>query len=56
MPYIEAKPKAIYIGAKCSVQHSKELIKIAQSLKKPVYKMSVDETNPSCELNSSLIQ
>ena len=56
MPYIEAKPKAIYIGAKCSVQHSKELIKIAQSLKIPVYKMSVDETNPSCELISSLIQ
>lgn len=50
MPYLEAKPKEIYIGLNCSVPNIGKLIKIGKTLKIPVYKMFFDELSESFEL------
>lgn len=43
MPYIEAKPKEIYVGMNCEKNHEIRLLEIAASWKIPVYKMVFDE-------------
>lgn len=43
MPFIEAKPKEIYIGMNCTSSHTKHLLEIADFWQIPVYKMSFDE-------------
>ena len=43
MPYIEAKPKEIFIGMNCAPRHAERLIEIASSWKIPVFQMEFDE-------------
>ena len=43
MPYIDAIPKAIYIGMNCREQNRSKLVEIARSLLIPVYQMQLDE-------------
>ena len=43
MPFVNAFPKGIYIGLNCNSENSKRLIKIADSLNVPIYKMKFDE-------------
>ncbi|MGN0786958.1 MAG: DUF2971 domain-containing protein [Christensenellales bacterium] len=43
MPYIDAKPKEIFIGMNCAPRHAERLIEIAASWKIPVYRMEFDE-------------
>lgn len=43
MPYIDARPKEIYIGMQCNPVHEKQLKDIATALKIPIYKMAFDE-------------
>ena len=51
MPYIEAKPHALYLGKNCALSHTQRLIEIARQWKIPVYKMDFDD----CSSNYSLI-
>ncbi|MBQ3211071.1 MAG: DUF2971 domain-containing protein [Oscillospiraceae bacterium] len=51
MPYIEAKPKEIYIGMNCLKIHETRLLEIADSWKIPVYKMIFGE----CSRGYSLV-
>ncbi len=50
MPYTPARPKEIYIGAKCSTVHLKRLNKIAEELNVPIHKMGFDECSPKFDL------
>ena len=50
MPFIEAKPKEIFIGMKCNPSHTKQLLEIADSWNIPVYKMEFDECRESYAL------
>lgn len=43
VPYIDAKPKEIYIGMNCVPLHAKRLTEIASSWKIPIYQMEFDE-------------
>ena len=43
MPYIDAKPKEIFIGMNCAPRHAERLIEIAASWKIPVSRMEFDE-------------
>ena len=43
MPYIDAKPKEIYIGMNCTPLHAKRLAEIASSCEIPIYQMEFDE-------------
>ena len=43
MPYVEATPKAIYIGMNCLPNHEERLRSIGQALQIPVHKMVFDE-------------
>lgn len=43
MPYVEATPKAIYIGMNCMPNHEERLRNIGQALQIPVYKMVFEE-------------
>lgn len=43
MPYIEAKPKEIFIGMNCAPFHAKRLSEISYSWNIPVYKMEFDD-------------
>lgn len=52
MPYIEAKPKEIYIGMNCAPTNAKHLLKIGDVLKIPVYKMDFDECTSNYELTA----
>ncbi len=51
MPYFNAAPKAIYIGAKCADSHVSQLISIAEKLNITAYMMTYDE----CSVNFNLI-
>lgn len=55
MPYVDAIPKAIYIGMNCSQQHRDELISIAKNLSIPVYQMSLAELSENYTLEEKLI-
>lgn len=50
MPYVEAKPNAIYAGMKCSQESISRLIQIAKSLNIPIYQMEFDELSPAYKL------
>ena len=43
MPYIDAVPKAIYIGLHCKEANRKKLVEISRSLLIPVYQMRFNE-------------
>ena len=55
MPYINARPKEIYVGYKCREEHSKKLIKIGEKLGIPIYKMKYEENMSNYELGYEAI-
>lgn len=56
MPYIDAVPKAIYIGMNCTEQNRSKLIEIARSLSIPVYQMQLDELSEKYCLEEVLLK
>ena len=50
MPYIDAVPKAIYIGMKCSPKNRKKLIKIAKQQSVPIYEMKLNDFSENYSL------
>lgn len=50
MPFIDARPKAMYIGMHCNPHHSKRLKEIGDSWNVPVYKMVFNECSESYSL------
>lgn len=50
MPYINAKPKKIYIGMNCSAHCAQRLLEIGNSFGIPVYKMEFDEFSEAFNL------
>lgn len=55
MPYVDAVPKAIYIGMNCKEQNRNKLIAIAKSLSIPIYQMSLDELSENYSLEENII-
>ncbi len=55
MPYVDAMPKAIYIGINCFEGNKKELIAIAKQLSIPIYQMSFDELSENYTLKAILL-
>lgn len=55
MPFIEAKPKEIYVGMNCSYEHTKRLIEIAANLRVPIFKMAFGECSSTYELTTEII-
>ena len=56
MPYIDAVPKAIYIGMNCTERNRRKLIEIARSLSIPVYQMQLDELSEKYCLEEVLLK
>ena len=50
MPYIDAVPKAIYIGMKCSPKNRKKLIEIAKQQSVPIYEMKLNDFSENYSL------
>ncbi len=50
MPYVSAEPKEIYIGMNCVPTYVDKIIKIANALNIPVYKMIFDELSSEFNL------
>lgn len=50
MPFIDAKPKEIFIGMHCNPNHAMRLKEIGTSWKIPVYKMTFDECSEAYRL------
>lgn len=50
MPYILAAPKEIYVGMNCLPTYIDTILKIAQKLQVPVYRMTFDELNEDFNL------
>ena len=55
MPFIDAKPKEIYIGMHCDSNHAQRLKEIGDSWGIPVYRMVFDECNEKYELVASRV-
>jgi len=55
MPYIDATPKAIYIGINCCEENRKKLLSIARHLSIPIYQMKLDEYSRDYSLESKLL-
>ena len=55
MPFIDAKPKEIYIGMHCDPNHALRLKEIGDSWGIPVYRMAFDECNEKYELIASRV-
>lgn len=55
MPYIDATPKAIYIGMKCSTKNRKKLIAISKELSIPVYQMEFNGESENYTLEEKLL-
>lgn len=55
MPYIDAVPKAIYIGMNCKEPNRSKLIGIAKSISIPIYQMSLDELSENYSLEENII-
>lgn len=55
MPYIDATPKAIYVGMNCSDSNKEELISIAKELSIPIYQMKLDEFSEDYILEAKLL-
>lgn len=56
MPYIDAVPKAIYIGLHCKEVNRKKLVEIARSLSIPVYQMRFEELSEKYALEEVLLK
>lgn len=56
MPYVNANPKAIYIGKNCSENNRQKLIEIAKKLSTPIYQMNFDELSDDYSLTSELLE
>lgn len=56
MPYIEAIPKAIYIGMKCNIENEEKLIEIARQQMIPIYKMRFVDVSEDYILEAQLIE
>lgn len=56
MPYIDAIPKAIYIGMNCSKKNRNKLIAISKELSIPIYQMKLDELSENYALEENLIE
>lgn len=56
MPYIDAVPKAIYIGMNCREQNRNKLVAIARKLSIPVYQMRLDELSENYSLEEVLLK
>ena len=56
MPYINAIPKAIYIGMNCNEKNKKRLVEIARTLSIPVYQMRFEELYEKFALDAVLIK
>ncbi len=54
-PYINANPKAIYIGINCSNEHKTKLIEIANSLSIPIYEMRINNFSEKFSLEEHLV-
>ena len=55
-PYINANPKAIYIGMNCCKKHREKLIKIAKDLSVPIYQMRLEDLSEKYSLKEVLIE
>ena len=55
MPYVDAVPKAIYIGINCSEQNQNELVAIGKKLMIPVYQMNLAELSENYTLEEKLL-
>ena len=55
-PYVDATPKAIYIGMKCSEENKRSLLSIAKKLSIPAYQMKFDELSDAFELREEKIE
>ncbi len=55
MPFIDAAPKAIYVGLNCSKENRNKLIKISKELSVPIYQMCFDELSEHYELVEKLL-
>ena len=52
MPYIDAKPKELYIGMRCKDEHVKRLCDIGKELNIPVYRMELNEISEGFQLTA----
>ena len=55
MPYIDAAPKAIYIGMNCTEDNRNKLINIAETLSIPIYQMRFNDLSESYTLRAELL-
>lgn len=55
MPYVDAVPKAIYIGINCNEQNRNELVAIGKKLMIPVYQMNLDQLSENYTLEEKLL-
>lgn len=51
MPFVDAKPKEIFVGLHCEEKHIKRLREIGEVLEIPVYKMAFDECSEGYQLS-----
>lgn len=51
IPYFPAHPKEIYIGMKCSTEHTRKLIEVGKELNVSVYQMGFDDVDISYNLH-----
>ena len=56
MPYIDAVPKAIYIGMNCNEKNRKELIAIAKQQSIPIYEMKFNDLSENYSLEEVLLK
>ena len=56
MPYINAIPKAIYIGMNCNEKNKERLVEIARTLSISVYQMRLEELSEKFTLEAVLIK
>ena len=56
MPFVDANPKAIYIGMNCGKKNHQKLIDIAKKLSVPIYQMKFDELSYEYSLVAELLE
>lgn len=56
MPYVEAVPKAIYVGMKCNAKNREKLINIARQQMIPIYQMKFIDVSEEYVLEAELIE
>ena len=54
MPYLDARPKAIYVGMNCLPHHADRIYCIGQELQVPVHKMVFDDFSEKFELRVTI--